>query len=117
MPNDIIYQNISNSHNSFISQARSAEFCMIIFLHNTNSAYYAILYHKIPIIPNIFNSHNSLIFQARSPTFFIVIFLHNTNSAYYAILYHTIKYQIIPNIFNCHITQSFFKLGVRNFAW
>merc|ERR1712074_137164 len=102
-----------NSHNSVSFKASSPKFCMVVYLHNTNRPYHAILYHKTPNntipqhtksyqIPNISNSHNSVLFQTRCPKFSVLV---DSNRPY-----HTISYPKIPNhtkyqIFHIPITK------------
>ena len=91
-----------NSHNSVSFKASSPKFCMVVYLHNTNRPYHAIIYYKIPNntkyqMPNISNSNKSVICQARSLKFCMIVDLDNTNKLYHTISYHTTIYQVIPN--------------------
>ena len=91
-----------NSHNSVSFKASSPKFCMVVYLHNTNRPYHAIIYYKIPNntkyqMPNISNSNKSVICQARSLKFCMIVDVDNTNKLYHTISYHTTIYQVIPN--------------------
>ena len=84
--------NISNSHNSVISQTRCLKFSVVV---DSNRPYHAILYHTIKYqIPNISNSHNSVIFQARSQKICIVVDLDNTNRPYHTGMHFNLVYMI-----------------------
>ena len=100
-----------NSHNSVSFKASSPKFCMVVYLHNTNRPYHAIIYYKIPNntkyqMPNISNSNKSVICQARSLKFCMIVDLDNTNKLYHTIPQYTKSYQI-PNISNSHNSVSF----------
>ena len=60
--------------------------------------------------------HNSVIFEDRRSRFYMIVDLDNTHTPYHTKLNQTIPNQTKPNITQMVISQSFFKLEVRNFA-